>query len=460
VSLASCSLPGLEEPLRCGTLFVPETRGSASTRSIPLRVVVVPALAAQPLGDPWVELVGGPGNAASDFARQFVEDLAYIRQSRDVVLIDQRGTGGSNPLYCPELSLHQISSFPARFPTDDVSRCRERLAANADLARYGSADAAEDLEAVRQWLGYSTLNLFGSSYGTRVALEYLRRYPQHTRSVMLWGVVPPDFRRPLGYPADGQQSMERLFDACRLDPTCARAYPDLAADWRDMLAQLDTQPVPLTFRNPVSGDSVSATITPGGMAQAIWSALAYPDRARRLPLVITAAARGDFTPLRALDIATDPPRRRYYNGMHLSVVCGEEVLQNTRAELEVAAVGSFMPAERGLAYLEACRRWNVPVADVALLAPVRSDVPTLIVSGAMDPITPPRWGAAVARTLPRSRHVVIPHLSHESSGLRGAECLDSLFARFLAHPDPANVATACVSSVQPPPFAVSRPTRR
>jgi pimeloyl-ACP methyl ester carboxylesterase len=421
---------------------------------------VVPALDAQPQGDPWVELVGGPGNAASDFARQFVQDLPYIRQQRDVVLIDQRGTGGSNPLYCAELSVHQISSFPARFPANEVSRCRERLAASADLARYGSADAADDLDAVRQWLGYAQLNLFGSSYGTRVALEYLRRYPQHVRSVMLWGVVPPDFRRPQGYPQDGQAALEQLFSECQREPACARAYPDLAGDTRALLARLEAAPVPLTFWNPLSADSVATTITRAGVAQAIWSALAYPDRAHRLPLAITSAARGDFAPLRDLDIATTPPRRRYYNGMHLSVVCAEEVLQSTRLELQRASVGTFMPAERSLEYHEACQRWGVPAADSGVRSPVRSAVPTLIVSGGMDPITPPRWGAAAARTLSRSRHVVIPHLSHESSGLHGAECLDSLFARFLRQPDPARVSTACVNAVRPPPFVVSQTTRR
>ncbi len=453
-SLASCVLPGIAEPLRCGQLSVPEARGSSTTRSILLRVVVVPALARQPVSDPWVELVGGPGNAATDFARQFVEELAYIRQHRDIVLVDQRGTGGSNPLYCTELSLHQISSLPARFPPDDVDRCRVRLAAIADLAQYGSAEAADDLESVRQWLGYSQFNLFGSSYGTRVALEYLRRYPQHTRSVMLWGVVSPDFRRPRGYARDGQQALERLVAECRIEPACGRAYPATAEQLRAVLSRLDTTPIPLTFRHPGSADSVTTTISHAGMAQAIWSALSYPDRARRLPFVIDHAARGDFAPLRDLDIAANPPRRRYYNGMHLSVVCAEEVLQNTRAELEAASIGSFMPAVRSVEYLEACRRWGVPAADSVVRTPVRSNVPTLIVSGTMDPITPPRWGEAVARMLSRSRHVVLPHLSHESSGLRGAECLDSLFARFLVNPDPVRVSTDCVASVRPPPFVL------
>ncbi len=198
VALRPCQLPGIEETLRCAEVPVPEVRGGGPTRMLRLRVVVVPALHPSATNDPWVELVGGPGNAATDFARQFVEDLTYIRQTHDVLLVDQRGTGGSNPLYCEELSLHQLSSLPPRFPAEAVDRCHARLAASAALAHYTTADAADDLDAVREALGYTTLNLFGSSYGTRVALEYLRRHSAHVRSAILWGVVAPDFRRPLG----------------------------------------------------------------------------------------------------------------------------------------------------------------------------------------------------------------------------------------------------------------------
>ncbi|MBK6844878.1 MAG: alpha/beta fold hydrolase [Gemmatimonadetes bacterium] len=177
-----------------------------------------------------MELVGGPGNAATDFARQFVEELTYIRETHDVLLVDQRGTGGSNPLYCEELALHQVSSLPPRFPPAAVDRCRARLSALAALDHYTTADAAEDLEAVRQALGYERLNLFGSSYGTRVVLEYLRRFSDHARSAMLWGVVPPDFQRPLWYPRDGQAAFDRLVADCAYDAACRRAFPAIADD--------------------------------------------------------------------------------------------------------------------------------------------------------------------------------------------------------------------------------------
>jgi pimeloyl-ACP methyl ester carboxylesterase len=388
VALRSCQLPGIVEPLRCAEVRVPEVRGAAATRTLRLRVVVVPALRPSPTNDPWVELVGGPGNAATDFARQFVEELAYIRETHDVLLVDQRGTGGSNPLYCEELALHQVSSLPPRFPTAAVDACRARLTAHAALDHFTTVDAAEDLDAVRQALGYETLNLFGSSYGTRVVLEYLRRYSPHVRSAMLWGVVSPEFQRPLWYPRDGQAAFDRLVAECAQEGTCRRAFPAITIELRQLLARLDTTPVPITLTDPGTQREFATTITSAGVAQAIWSSLAEPDRARQLPLVIHAAAEGNYGPLRTLDVATRPPRRRYYNGMHLSVVCGEEVLQSSDAQIVDASRGSFMNAERGLEYRAACVRWRVPRAESATTAPVVSRAPTLIVSGAMDPITP------------------------------------------------------------------------
>lgn len=453
--LEPCVLPEVQEPLRCGVLLVPEVRGGGSGRQIALRVVVLPALTSKPAADPWVELVGGPGNAASDFAASFAGDLRYLRQTRDVLLVDQRGTGASHPLYCEELALHQLTSFVPRFPPAAVAACRARLSAVADLSAYTTAAAAEDLDAVRRWLGYAQLNLFGSSYGTRVALEYMRRFPAQTRSAMLWGVVPPDFRRPRFYPRDGQRALGRLLTECHADSACRGAFPRLASDVADMWARLDHGPIPMTFVHPSTGATVSTTLTRAGVAQALWNALSYPDRGRQLPRIIHRAAAGDFSLLQALDVATRPPRRRYYNGMHLSVVCADEVLHNSPAELTAASVGMFMPADRGLEYLAACQAWGVAPSSADSQRPVTTAVPTLIISGELDPITPPSWGEQVARALPHSRHVVIPALSHESSGVRGAECLDSLFARFVTDPTPSTLDTTCVSRMRAPPFARS-----
>jgi pimeloyl-ACP methyl ester carboxylesterase len=458
--LRSCELPGVGETVRCGELTVPEDPRRPSGRTISIFVVVLPALSANPRSDPWVEITGGPGNAATDYAQDYVSDYRHLRRDRDVLLVDQRGTGRSNGLYCEELSLHRVASFFPRWPADGVQSCRARLSATADLSQYSTLNAAHDLEAVRRWLGYSQLNLFSYSYGAHAALEYMRAYPDRVRSAILWGVVPPDFRRPLHYARDGQRALDRLFADCRADRACRATYPRPAEQLRQVMLRLARSPVPLQIRHPVTGQILMTEITQAGVAQALWVALTRPDYARRLPLIIDAAWRGDFQPLIDLDVARQPPRRRYYNAMHLSVACPEETMQINPSAIPAAHAGTFMPADRTIEYNAACRAWGVRARPSSELRPVRVDTPTLIISGGLDPITPPHWGELVHRALPRSRHIVIRHLSHESNGLADAACLDRMFAAFVDDPRPQAISVACIGRMTPPAFARREVARR
>lgn len=453
-TLSACRLPEIEEPLRCGSLDVPENPDAPDGRTISLNIVVIPALRPDPMPDPWAELVGGPGNAATDFARSFTTDLRYLRQDRDVLLVDQRGTGKSNGLYCEELALHRVSSLFPRWPKKGVRACRKRLSHSADLSQYSTKNAARDLEAVRVRLGYSQLNLFGSSYGTRLALDYMRQYPDHVRSAMLWGVVAPDFRRPLYYARDGQQALDRLLDDCRSDNECVKIFPHSREELATVLTELGRAPRKVTIVHPVDGTLLKAKITKAGFAQALWTALSYPDQAHRLPGIIHRAAGGDYQPFLDLDVATKPPRRRYYNAMHLSVACPEETAHIRRDEIAPLYRDTFMPVDRALEYVQACKEWSLALTPDSELKPVTAPIPTLIVSGYMDPITPPAWGEAVHRALPNSRHLIVRHLSHESAGLDGSECLDQLFEAFVNKPEPEALDASCIDQISQPAFAI------
>lgn len=452
--LADCRLPGVDETVRCGQLNVPEDPNRPQGRSISLFVVVLPVIGAGPGLEPWVELVGGPGNAATDSANSYATDYRSIRQHRDVLLVDQRGTGRSNGLYCEELALHRVSSFFPRWPPAAVRACRARLSAKADLSQYSSRNAAHDLEAVRRWLGYSGLNIFSSSYGTRAALEYMRIYPRSVRSAILWSVVPPDFRRPLYYARDGQIALDRLIADCRNDPKCRLAYPDVGEELGKVMTDLGREPRPITIEHPVTTSKLDAVITPAGLAQAIWVALTYPDKARQLPTAIHAAVSGDFGPFLALDVATEPPRRTYYNAMHLSVVCPEETSHIKPGDLSKPQKKTFMPSDRTLEYVEACRSWGLRPVRRAELHDVRVNIPTLILSGYMDPVTPPSWGTQVHAALTNGRHIIVRDLSHETNGLSGAECLDKIFMQFVSNPTAKSFDTACLASISPPAFAI------
>jgi pimeloyl-ACP methyl ester carboxylesterase len=450
--LEPCSPPGVNEQFLCGLLQVPENPGLPDGRRIHLSVVVAPALMRRPRTDAWVELPGGPGNAATDYAASYSNEFRAYRRDRDVLLVDQRGMGGSGGLYCEELALHRVSPLFDRFPAKAVASCRERLVGEGvDLSQYSSAHAAYDLDAVRAWLGYPRLNLFSYSYGTRLALEYMRRYPARTRSAILWGVVAPDFRRPLYYARDGQQALDRLFDACGANIDCSQRFPDLPGDLAAAMRRLEAAPPTVSLRHPVSGETSQVSITPAGFAEGLWIALFRPDTARRIPRVLNYAAQGDFEPFLDLTTARRATQRRYYNAAHLSIVCPEEVQFVTPAAIAEAYAGTFMPEARGLQYLEACKLWGLSGKPVSL-APVISDVPTLLLSGDYDPVTPGRWADGVARTLRRSRSLHASDLSHESNGVNHAECLDNLFQDFLARPDPRRLDASCLARMRAPEF--------
>ncbi|MCA1602886.1 MAG: alpha/beta hydrolase [Acidobacteria bacterium] len=458
--LAPCNLPGVDETLLCGELRRPEDPDQPEGRSIKVFVVVVPSSSAKPRTDAWVEVAGGPGVPSTSYARDYVGKGTYsvFRRDRDVLLMDARGMGRSNPLYCEELALHRVSSLFPRFPAEAVTQCRERLWANATLSEYSTEHAADDLEAVRRWLGYSQLNFISYSYGTRSVLTFMRRHPRSVRSAILWGVVPPDYRRPLYYARDAQIVMDRLLADCQADHGCGRAFPNVRDDLRVVLGKLDERPLPINLTHPSTKEQLPTAITRAGFAQALWVALSYPDRAHRVPLVIHHAARGNFQPFLELDVAKSPPRRLYYNAAHLSIVCPEEVQHVRAEEVDPMHRDTFMPAERAHDYRRACELWGLPALPAATLEPVRSDVPTLIISGWMDPFTPPELGDRVASTLTNLRHVVVRHLSHEPDGMIGAECLNNLFEQFLANPDPATLETSCVDSMKPPPFVLATET--
>ena len=452
--LKPCHLPNVDEVVLCGELPVPEDPAKPDGRMISLFVVVVPAVNANPELDPWVEWSGGPGNAATDYALSYTADYRMHRQDRDVLLVDQRGMGRSNGLYCEELSLHRVSGLFPRWPPEAVTTCRERLSQQADLTQYSTARAADDLEAVRKWLGYPQLNLFSYSYGTRAALTYMRRYPASVRSSILWGVVPPHFRRPLYYARDSQQAMDRLLADCLSDSACAQAFPRVREELAETLERLDRTPIPTTIGHPVTKESLPASITRAGFAEGLWGALSEPDRAHSVPMVIHHAAGGDFGPFLKLDVSTAPPRRPYYNGAHLSIVCPEETQHIATEEVAQLHRDTSVPADRTWDYIKACELWEVPTLPADTLEPVRADVPTLIISGYMDPITPPSWGDDAARLLPRSRHVVVRHLSHEQNGLGNADCLEQVFAQFVATPDAQALDISCTEQMHAPAFVL------
>lgn len=294
----------LAKVARCGSVEVPENRATPGGRRIALNLIILKATSGKPDLPPVFDIDGGPGLAVTKNAGFYATDGAAYRARREIVMIDQRGTGGSNRLSCPELEAPEGAYLPM-LPVDAVKRCRDSLKAKADLRHYLTADAVADLEAVRIALGYGKIDLAGLSYGTTVALRYMATYPDQVRAALLMGVAPPTAMPPALH-APAAENAFRLLDAqCEADASCGKAF--------DPLADMDRAMAGLKARN--------ADLAPEIFAEKIRSMMYQPATARSIPWIVHRAAAGDLTPFTAATKPSGPSP--FADGMFLSVTCSE-----------------------------------------------------------------------------------------------------------------------------------------
>ncbi|HST57744.1 MAG TPA: alpha/beta fold hydrolase, partial [Longimicrobium sp.] len=261
LALEPCTERGLPADARCGTLRVPENRDQPGGRQLSLHVVVIPARTAAPAREAVTFFGGGPGQAATGFAGGFGELFGPVRETRDLLFVDQRGTGRSSPLRCRFRDPQNLQTYLDHFiPPERAAQCRDSLSAIADLSRYGYPELAHDMEAVRTALGYEALDLWGGSYGTRAALVYARMYPRTVRSMILHGLVPPQYRQPADYATDTEAALDGLMAHCRADAACNAAFPGAAAEVRAVAERLGTQPATAEILDAPTGRAVRLTL--------------------------------------------------------------------------------------------------------------------------------------------------------------------------------------------------------
>jgi len=453
--LAECRLPGLERAALCGDHEVWEDRASRQGRRIAIHFAVIPARRRSAEPDPLVVLAGGPGQGAVALAPQVTGLFSRLNDSRDIVLIDQRGTGRSHPLDCDEDDGASLQSvFEDSLPEKMVRDCLASL--DADPRHYATTTAAADLDEVLGVLGYARVNLWGGSYGTRMALELMRRHPGRIRTATLDGVAPMGMKLPLSFVADGEAAFDKLIGDCESEPACREAYPALREEVSGLRARLARQPARAAIADPVTGEPRAVRVTENVLLTGLFRPLYAPELASLLPLAITRAADGDFNPLLAQNLEfTEDVSENLSVGMHLSVVCSEDVPGIGSADLAAASRGFF---GRALVddFLRACRLWPRAELPADFYEPVRSTAPVLILSGGIDPATPPRHGEAVAATLPNARHAVAPHLSH---GVSGHGCAPRLIEKFIRTADPGSVDASCLARIPRPLFVLPVGTR-
>jgi len=409
LELERCEVAGVRA--LCGRLRVFENRSKAEGRMIDLRVVVLPARSSRRAPDPIFFLHGGPGAAASALAPLFAG--SDLRRRRDIVLVDQRGTGSSHPLDCGlgddvQSILHEMSTFELAAASEG---CRERL--DADLRQYVTSIAMDDLDDVRAALGAERINLYGGSYGTRAALDYIRRHPEHVRTAVLRGVYPPSEVLPLNFDRDSQSALDALLRDCADDRRCGAAFPDLERELRETLERLTERPAGLTVENPLSGHDENVEITREIFAGLIHYGLYHSQVAARLPVAIHRAHEGDFGRLvEAVLLFATRTGAQLSTGMLLAVVCNEDAPYLDAASVEREAAGTLLGGTMSRGLVPSCRDWPRAELPENYKQPVHSDVPVLLVSGAVDPVTSPRMAARAAEHLPNSLHLVLPNTAH------------------------------------------------
>lgn len=432
----------------CGTLKVFENRETKQGRQIDLRIVVLPALSSDLKSDPVFFLAGGPGQGAAELARGLRDLFRRVQSERDIVLVDQRGTGKSHPLKCTVESdtLKDINETDLT-GVDRLKKCLQGY--DADPRLYTTPIAMDDLDDVRAFLGYDTINLYGGSYGTRAALVYLRQHEDRVRSVIIDGVAPPDMRLPLFFARDAQRALDLLLADCQKDPQCNTQYPQLAQRLRTLVERLDRTPVKMRLTHPRTGIEDEVTVNAQLIAGTLFGALYSPLAASLIPALIERAERNDFQSMLALAMINSGLADNMALGMQLSVVCAEDYPRITPEEIAEQSKATLFRGHLMEQRMKACEFWPKGTVPANYYEPVRSSVPTLILSGELDPVTPPNWGELAAKTLPNSKHFIAPGTGH---GVIGTGCGMRIVREFIDEASVENLDTNCLKLLKRPPF--------
>jgi len=413
---------------RCGTLIRPLNPSSDDAETIELRVAVIPALTLEPAADAFVPIAGGPGMSSIHFYVGWTGAFERVRQHRDILLVDQRGTGESAPMICDV----DDEIVEGAYTEEDTLRAVEDCLATLpyDPRFFTTSVAVTDLEAVRAALGYEALNLYGSSYGTRVAQHFARRYPNRTRTIIIDGVVPPQL--PLGpeIATESQHAMNRVLDRCSEDTACAGQFPNIHQDFQQLRDTLRENVIPVRVPNPVTGQVETLDFGKDHMAAAIRMFLYNHRTLALLPLLIHEAADGNLVPLAAqFQMIVVSLSEALNIGMHNAVMCTEDAPFIDFAAVDRAALdASYLGPLQLDAIKTMCSVWPRGLLDDDLRLPLATDIPVLLLSGDSDPITPPRYAELAAVGMTNAWLLTGKYQGH---GLGVVGCMPRVIGKFI-----------------------------
>lgn len=453
-----CTVGKTKAASTCGTYTVYEDRAARNGRTIPLKFVLIHATHRANRAIAWNP--GGPGASSTAAAGpiadgDFARELRTLRDRYDILLVDNRGTGGSAEQQCdlapadrPSLYFQQI------WPDGLLRECRQRLAQNANLSLYTSSIAADDLDELRAALGYPKLVLDGASYGTRLYLIYARRHPARVESIVLAGVAPPHFLIIQLEDAMGaQDAMTRLIAECRADMSCNAHFPQLSEHFQALVRRFDTASVRVPLENAKTRHVTSLPLSKEVFADRLRQLLYFPELAEYAPFIVDRAYRGDYGPLATMvDEITQDFAQLVADGLNLSVTCAEDVPFISESEVLRTSSNSFEGDVRVRAQQRACRIWNVVPVAASFIEPVRSEAPILMISGSDDPTSPPKYAQEALPYLPNARILLIKNAGHATE----TACSEALIVEFVRARSSKGLDLArCAGAYHRPAFATS-----
>jgi pimeloyl-ACP methyl ester carboxylesterase len=445
---AGPAYPGIKA--RCGTLLRPQNPADPESPEIELSVAVVPALDLNPEADPFVPLAGGPGGSAIEFYSAYSAAFEPVRRHRDILLVDQRGTGSSSRMDCDV----DEDIIEGKYSEEQVLQVtRDCLAALPHDPRYFTTSVAvTDLEAVREALGYGPLNLYGVSYGSRVAQHFAKRYPASTRSIVLDGVVPPQVVLGPEIAIEAQQALDDIFARCAADDACNERFPDLPQAFRQLRERLEQRPLAVEIPDPVTGSPVAVDFGAAELAGAVRLLAYHANSIAIVPLLVHTAASGNLLPLAAqVRMISEQMSDALALGMHNAVMCSEDAPFYDDMSIDYEALqASYIGVLQLDAIAAMCSVWPAGPVDDDFRAPLATDTPVLLLSGEADPITPPGYAELAMVDLEQAQHLTAKRQGH---GQAAVGCTPRLIGQFVDSPGRLPDAdTACLERSFVMPF--------
>lgn len=451
LELEYCHIARYQQEVLCGEYSVYEDRAAQQGRKIDIVFAVVPAIAADNLADPLVFLAGGPGQGARDMGPFIPLALEEIHETRDIILIDQRGMGASHPLNCEqdeEFSLLLSDEEQARLRRENLQQCLLEL--DADVTKYTQDLANEDIHDILLALGYDRVNLYGVSWGTRSALLYTHQFPEQVRSVILDGNAPLENKVSLYANADAERALQALFKDCRDDSHCQASFPALEQDFGMVLDAFGEDGFEVTLNDPDSGEVITFVLTRNSFVNAIRAILYVPQISRLIPIIIDQAMERDFRALMGVVAALDGDTGVAV-GTQLTILCAEDYSRMSRLEISSETSKGFVGDAFVDIFANACSVWpRAPLPEI-YSQDLSSQVPTLILSGAIDPVTPERWGNRMAELMTNSIHLIAVNTGHNVAPVG---CAPELMAQFVDQASVEGIDGSCLDELSRPSFFV------